>query len=142
MKNPASYIREKLVILLNDTITYNGAVVSCYSGNGEVTAYQILIRDATDTNLSTRDSFSGRWTQVIEVISEQETSLHKHVDAIGNSVLSVLIPSPKISPLNGNSDFQIGVIRKEGQRYMDETSGEGTFINRLLITISFIITQI
>lgn len=141
MKNPAPYIRQKLVDLLS-TITYNDKAVPVHATQGEVLPYQIYLGDTTDTPIDNRDGFTGRWEQVIEVISEGPNSVHRHVDSIAESILITLKPSPRASPFTGNDVFQIGAVKKEGQRYRDEPSGEGTFINRLIIRISFLVTQI
>lgn len=141
MKNPAPYIRTSLVALLNNTITYNSLPVPCYEGGGEVTPYQILIEDTTDRTVRIRDTFSYRFEQVIEVVSEQQTNLRKHVDAIGGEVMNKILPTPMTKGISNNSDFQIASIEKIGQRYLDEASGQETFINRLILRYEFLIVE-
>ncbi len=142
MKSAAPYIREKLVTVLNDTVTYEGAAVPAYTGQGEVRDYQILIRDPRQTDISTRDSFNGRWEVEIEIVSEQTTNLTRHIDAIGAGVMNLMKPAPKTSSLTGNHEFEIAAVKMEGFRYLDEQSGEGTFINRLILRYTFLTTQI
>lgn len=142
MKNPAPYIREQLVVLLNETITYDSVDVPCYEGEGEVMKYQILLVGQLKSNRSTRDSFNWQCEQRVEVISEQETNVHAHVDAIGAEVMNRIKPTPKTHGFTNSSDFQIGVVRIEIMDYIDEPSGEGTMINRLPLRITFLITQI
>lgn len=141
MKNPAPYIRQSLIVLLNNTITYNGSPVPCYEGSGAVTPYQILIEDTTDRPVRIRDTFSYRFEQSIEVVSEQQTNLRKHVDAIGGQVMNKILPTPMTKGISGNSDFQIVGIEKIGQRYIDEVSGQRTFINRLILRYEFLIVE-
>lgn len=142
MKNPANYIRQQLIALLDETITYDSIDVPCYSGNGEVTKYQILLKDLTrPQDLDNRDSFAGRWEQQIEVISEQVDNVRKHVNNIGEEVMEILRPTPRTTGIASNADFQIGSVKSGSPTYIDEQSGEGTFINRLILRVSFLITQ-
>jgi hypothetical protein len=141
MKNPAPYIREQLTALLHETITYNGVPVPCYSGNGEITPYQILLRDQSSTDERRRDAFNEKFEQVIEVVSEQETSLQKHIDAIGAQVMAILKPTPQTKGLADSVDYKIIAFKKLSQNYVTEESGEGTYINRLILRYSFFITQ-
>lgn len=141
MKNPASYIRTSLIVLLNGTITYDGVQVPCYEGEGEVTPYQILLMDQVKTNRGNRDAFAWLCEQRIEVISEQQTSLHKHVDAIAEGVLQILKPTPKTSWLVGGVDFQVLNVDVEIGRYIDEPSGEGTMVNRLPLMLKCLVMQ-
>jgi hypothetical protein len=136
MKNPAPYIRENLVTLLDSVITYDGVLIPAYEGQGEVTKYQILLREQTMSEQNDRHSFNDQFEQLIEVISEQETSLHKHIDAIGAEVMNILA-----SGIPGSADFQLINARRVSQSYIDEESGEGTYINRLLLRYNFLIVQ-
>lgn len=128
--------------LLDRTITYDTIDVPCYSGDGEVTAYQILVRNPTHIDKPIRGSFVGRWEIELEVISEQRNNQTKHIDVIGGEVMHILKPTPNTSPLTGNEEFQISGVRLAGHRYIYEESGEGSYINRLLLRLSFLITQI
>lgn len=141
MKNPAAYIREKLVALLHETITYASTPVPCYEGEGEVIPYQILLAGQVKTNRHNRHAFNWRCEQRIEVISEQTTNLHKHVDAIAASVLVILKPTPRLSAFTGNVDFRVINVDLEFRDYIDEPSGEGTMINRLPLVLTFLLGQ-
>jgi hypothetical protein len=141
MKNPAPYIREQLVNLLDNAITYDGAQVPCYEGQGEVTKYQILIREQSMNERDDRHSFNDEFSQLIEVVSEQATSLHKHVDAIGSQVMDLMKPDTFTKGIADSADFQLLHVKRTSQGYMDEQSGEGTYINRLILRYNFLIVQ-
>jgi hypothetical protein len=141
MKNPAPYIREQLVNLLDNAITYDGAQVPCYEGQGEVTKYQILIREQSMNERDDRHSFNDEFSQLIEVVSEQATNIRRHVDAIGAQVLAILKPDTFTSGLADSADFQVMSVKRVSQSYLDEQSGEGTYINRLLLRYNFLIVQ-
>jgi hypothetical protein len=141
MKNPASYIRQQLRVLLHETITYDSVDVPCYEGQGEVEKYQILLQSAFNQERGYRDAFVDHFEQVIEVVSEQDTSLHKHVDQIAGEVMDKIQPTTNTHGLSSNNDFQIGRAKLLSQNYRDEPSGEGTFINRLILRYQFIIVE-
>lgn len=141
MKNPAPYVRNVLVTLLNNQITYGGQQVPCYEGEGETIPYQILIREQSIGAPKDKHTMSGRFEQVIEVISEQQTNLRKHVDAIGEQVMDLIKPTALSQGFYGNTDFQVCTIKKISQNYLDEPSGDGSYINRLIIRLQFLIIE-
>lgn len=130
--NPSPYIREQIIALLNGTINYDSVNVPCYEGQGEVVPYQILIGETTARKAGTKNSRAWQVEQVIEVVSEQQTNLRKHVDAIGSEVMELFsIPD--------SATWQIGSIVEPSINYLDDQSGEGTYINRLLLRYNFLI---
>ena len=143
MKNVAPYIREGLVTLLNNTITYDAQLIPAYSGEGEVRAYQIIIASQNgnpDNNY--RDAFVNGFEQVIEIVSEQANNTNSHVDAIGEQTMALITPTRQATGLADSADFITVNARLIGQTYLGEPSGEGTFINRLILRYSFLITQL
>lgn len=139
MNNPSAFIRQQLVTLLNEVIAYDGVQVPCYEGQGEEVKYQILIEETSARKAGTKNSRAWQIEQVIEIVSEQPTNLRKHIDAIGESVMQLMNPGVNTQGLNGNATWQIGTIVEPSMNYLDEPSGEGTFINRLFLRYNFLI---
>lgn len=141
MKNPAPFIRESLVTLLNGTITYNAVPVPCYEGEGEKTPYQINLVELSRSGRDFRDAFHGQYEQVIEIVSMQATNMNKHVDAIGGEVMQLIKPTPKTTGIPSGSDFVVGAVKVISTNYLDEEADDGQHINRLILRISFLITE-
>ncbi len=141
MKNPSPYIRSQLVTLLNGVINYDSQSVPCYEGEGEDVKYQIFLAEQNVAEKDTKHSFNSEFEQVIEVTSEQHTNLRKHVDIIGGEVMNLLKPTPTTKGVLSNTDFQITHLRKVSQNYLTENSGEGKYINRLILRYQIKITE-
>lgn len=142
MKNPAPYVKAKFFELLNGNVNYQSADVPVKEQGGKrVVPYMVLIGEFSLTDRSTKHSFSARASQLISVVHEGTgTLLHEHVDAIGDQVMDLIIPAPRT--VLETDEFQITAIRKASQNYLDEPSGSGAFITRLLIRYDFLVNQL
>lgn len=133
MKNPAPYLRQKLFALLDGNVSYDGnqvEVVEAGSGT-EGMRHQIFIGEYSDSDRSNKNTFAANATQLIEVMAEQSDSTKKAVDAIGELVNDIIMPSPASANLNGN-DFMI-VVSRPSISHIVEDSGSGTKLVRLLL---------
>lgn len=139
MNNPSPYVRQQLAALLNESIAYDGVQVPCYEGQGETVTYQILIGETSARKAGTKNSRAWQMEQVIEVVSEQQTNLRKHVDAIGESVMALINPTMLTQGINSGAVWDVGTIVEPSINYLDESSGEGSFINRLFLRYNFLI---
>lgn len=139
MRNPSPYIREQLHSLLNETIVYNGKSVPAFEGQGEGVDYQVLIGETSARKQGTKNSRAWQMEQVIEVVSEQETNLRKHVDAIGEEVMQKMNPTMLTAGIADSAVWQVGTIPEPSINYLDEPSGDGKFINRLILRYNFLI---
>jgi hypothetical protein len=142
MKNPAPYIRTALVTLLNETITYDGVDVPCYSGEGEDSdRFQIFLNEPTWNARNDKSSFTKRFTQPIEVVSKQETNMNTHVDAIAGEIMELLNPTPTAKVIPDSADFQVFSVEADNPNYISEPNGEGQYLNRIIINYNFFINQ-
>lgn len=141
MKNPAPFIRTTLVTLLNGVITYEGVQVPCYEGEGELTPFQIILAEQTGIDEDDRHSFNTELEQLIEIVSRQSTNLRKHVDAIGGEVMNLIRPTPTTKGLADGADFQVRHIKVGRPNYITEQEDDGTYINRMLLRITFSLTE-
>jgi hypothetical protein len=141
MKNPAPFIRESLVTLLDGAITYEGETVHCYEGEGEEgERYQILLAEQNINGRDDKSSSNNEVSQLIEVISQQSTDLNKHVDAIGAEVMELMQPSVITKGMADSADFQVMNLHGPFQTYRKEHNADG-FVNRLLLRYTFLIVQ-
>ena len=141
MKNPAPYIRTALVTLLNGTITHDGSPVPCYSGEGELVPYQIIIGDETWSRENDKASFMQDFTQPIEVVSMQATNTKAHVNEIMGSIVLLMTPTPTTKGIADSADFQVLNLEADNPQHISEVAQDGTFINRLIINYRFFINQ-
>lgn len=142
MKNPAPYLRKAFFDLLDGQVSYDSTTVAVYEGEGRVSKYQILIGELSISDRSDKHSFSGRGSQLISIVNEGPGKLvHKHIDAIGDLVMDLIQPAPRENGIDVD-EFQIIGLKKESQNYLDERSGTGGYITRLLLRYSFFINQI
>lgn len=146
MKNPAPYLRKTLFTLLSGNVTYddgkgfNQAVDVVESGSGtEGVRYQIFLGDYSDADRSNKHTFAANATQVIEVVAEQNDSVKKYVDEIGELVNDLILPTTHAKNLNG-SDFQV-IVNRPSINHIVEDSGDGTKIVRLLLRYSLLINH-
>jgi hypothetical protein len=141
LKNPAPYIQKAFYDLLRDQVVYKSANVPVKeSGGKRVVPFMILIGEFTWTDRSTKHSFSGRGSQLITIVDEGTGTLHHgNVDAIGNEVMDLIIPTPR-TVIDGDQ-FQITALRKRSQNYLDEPGGDGGYVTRLLLRYDFLINQ-
>jgi hypothetical protein len=147
MKNPAPHIRKAIYAALLGNTTYNdgegyNTTVPVYENQGTEEQYQILIGEYSDADRSTKNNFGATGRQVIEIVSERQDSVRKHVDAIGDIVMSVLKPTIRDTEVLSDSEFQIMIKGKPDLRHLTEDSGEGSKIVRLLITMNLLTTEI
>jgi hypothetical protein len=146
MKNPAPYLRRTIFSLLDGNVTYNdgkgfnGTVEVVESGSGSANArYQIFIADYSDADRSNKQNFGANASQLIEVVAEQHDSVKKHVDAIGELVNDLILPTTQTKNLNG-SDFQI-IVNRPSINHIIESSGSGQQIVRLLLRYNLFISH-
>jgi hypothetical protein len=110
------------------------------SGSGtEGIRYQIFLGDYSDADRSNKHTFGANATQVIEVVAEQNDSVKKYVDEIGELVNDLILPTTQAKNLNG-SDFQV-VVNRPSINHIVEDSGDGTKIVRLLLRYSLLINH-
>ena len=139
MKNPAPYIRKAFFSLLNGTVG-----VPVFEGEGDASLHeQIIIADQSWTDRSTKHSFTGTFSQLIEIVTEVpgKKASRNRVDEIGETVMQLVQPTPRTIGL-AETEFQIIGLNKENQSYLIEESGSGSKIVRLLIRYGFIVNQI
>lgn len=143
MINPAPYVRQAFFALLNEAVTYNGNDVPVFENEGmHGLPAQILIAEQTWNDRSTKHSFTGNFSQLIEVVTESKgTSGRKAVDEIGGQVMHLVQPGPRSTGLV-ETQFQIIGLKKESQNYLSDEGQAGTKIVRLLIRYIFIVNQI
>jgi hypothetical protein len=138
MKNPAPYLRKTLFTLLYGNVTYDSSLVPVVeSGSGDLVPYQIFIGEYSDADRSNSHEWGADATQVLEVVAEQGTPVKKHVDAIGELVTNLIMPTPLSAKLNSD-DFHINVTRPS-INHIIENSGDGTFIVRLILRYNLLI---
>jgi hypothetical protein len=143
MKIPFEVVKAQEIVLLNNTISYSGVQVPCFSSVAENVQYQIFLHSITSAPArNVRGAFVYNCEQLIEVISEQTDSIESHVNLIGNEVLKILKPTKETSPLIGDADFKISSVSIDGLSHRNEQTSDLNWVNRLLIRISFIITQL
>jgi hypothetical protein len=142
MKNPAPYLRRKILALLDGNVSYDGADVDVVeSGSGsEGIGYQIFIGEYSDADSSNKHTFGANATQVIEAVSEQNDSTKKAVDAIGELVMNLIHPTTQSDLLSG-TDFKVIVVGRPSINHLVEDSGSGTTIVRLLLRYNLLITH-
>lgn len=142
MKNPVPYLRKAFFDLLDGQVTYLSESIPVLSGEGNEVRFEIFIAETSITDRSDKHSFSGRGSQLIEVVERGTGKLvHKHVDAIGEQVMDLIQPAPRETGIS-TTEFQIIGLKKDSQNYLDERSGTGSYITRLLLRYSFYINQI
>jgi hypothetical protein len=146
MKNPAPYLRKTIFALLSGNVTYNdgkgfnGVVDVVESGSGTVgVTYQIFIGEYSDNDRSNKHNFGANASQLIEVVAEQNDSAKKHVDAIGELVNDLILPTTQSKNLNG-ADFQV-IVNRPSINHIIEDSGDGTKIVRLLLRYNLFISH-
>lgn len=147
MKNPAPYLRKTIFTLLSGNITYNdgkgfnGVVDVVESGSGTVgVRYQIFIGEYSDSDRSNKQTFGANASQLIEVVAEQNDSVKKYVDEIGELVMNLIKPTTTSNLLSG-TDFTILVKGKPSQNHIIEDSGDGSKIVRLLLRYSLLTNE-
>lgn len=142
MKNPAPYLRKAIFSLLSGHVSYLEAQVPVVEGEGNEVRFEIFIAETSISDQSDKHSFTGRGSQLIEIVERGTGKLvHKHVDAIGELVMNLIQPAPRQTGIT-TTEFQIMSLAKESQNYLDERSGSGSYITRLLLRYSFLINQI
>jgi hypothetical protein len=146
MKNPAPYLRRTLFSLLDGNVTYNdgegfnGTVEVVESGSGTTgLKYQIFIGDYSDSDRSNKHTFGANASQLVEVVAEQNDENKKYVDAIGELVNDLILPTTQTKNLNG-SDFQV-IVNRPSINHIIENSGDGTKIVRLLLRYNLFISH-
>lgn len=138
MKNPAPYLRRTLFTLLNVNVSYNAANVPVYENDEDHDdALQIVIGDYSDADRSNAHEFGANATQVIEIVSWQDTGAKKTVDAIGELVNNIIMPTPQSATLNG-ADFHI-IVNRPSINHIIEDSGNKKKIVRLILRYSLLI---
>jgi hypothetical protein len=141
MINPAPYLRQKLFALLNNAISYDGQSVPVYESEGKDTdKVQIIIGEFTTADASNHTTFNSRARQVIEVISQQPKTTKKIVDIIGQSVTTTLQPDRHTDTMSGD-DFQVMIQGAPSINYLDEVSGSGSKIIRLILGYDLLVIQ-
>lgn len=141
MINPAPYIRQTIFALLNNAITYDGSVVPVYESEGKDSdKVQIIIGDFNTADESNHTTFNSRARQVIEVISQQPKTTKKIVDIVGQSVTTTLQPDRHTDTMSG-TDFQVMLKGGPSVNYLDEVSGSGNKIVRLILGYDLLIIQ-
>lgn len=141
MKNPAPYLRRTLFTLLNGNISYNSATIPVYENDEDHDdALQIVIGEYSDADMSNKENFQARGSQVVEVVSFQTTGAKKTVDAVGELVMDEIHPTTKSSVLSG-TDFQVLIQGKPSQNYLIEDDGSGQKIVRLIMRFNLLINE-
>lgn len=141
MKNPAPYLRRTLFALLNGNVTYDSNVIPVYENDEDHDdALQIVIGEYSDADMSNKDNFQARGSQVLEVVSFQTTGAKKVVDAVGELVMDEIHPTTKSDTLSG-VDFQVMIQGKPSQNHLIEDSGNGIKIVRLILRFNLLINQ-
>ena len=142
MIHPAPDIRKRLMVLLDDNISYEGQNVPVYEGeDSPVLPYKILIGSYTDADASNKNRFGTRARQVVEVVGEQSTGIKKHVDAIGKDVVTAVHPTNR-SQLLATAELTVIVLGKPATSHLIEESGDGKKIVRLLLAFDLLIYEI
>lgn len=145
MKIPSSYLREKLGSLLN-AITYDdgegfNGTVPVVASEGAESKYQIFIGSYSDASRSNKKEFAGRARQDIEVVEMDARSRRfTHVDAIGELAANDVHPTVG-SNLLSNTDFSILIVGKPSVNHLSESSGDGSYINRLILSFDLLINE-
>lgn len=143
MKIPSSYLRKKIGSLLDGSVTYDDGegfndLVPVVASEGVESKYQIFIGDYSDADRSNAHVFGANATQVIEIVeTDAPVRRFSNVDAIGELVTALLMPSPQGAVMNG-TDFHI-VVNRPSVNHISEPSGTGKIINRLLLRYSLLI---
>lgn len=141
MKNPAPYIRTALVTLLNGTITHDGSPVPCYSGEGELVPFQIIIGDESWSRQNDKSSFMQDFTQPIEVVSMGMVNTKTDVSEIMGSVMLLMTPTPTTKGIPDSADFQVLNLEADNPVHITEVADDGKFVNRLILNYRFFINQ-
>jgi hypothetical protein len=142
MKNPAPYIRKKLFALLNNAVTYESAAVPVYENEGQASiAAQILIKEYSDASKNNKHFFGANARQIIEVVTERNDSVTKHVDAIAEMVMDLIQPSPREGAIVSDDDFNVMIVGKPSMNLLTEDSGSGTKIVRRILTYNLLINH-
>jgi hypothetical protein len=144
MINPAPHIRKAFYSLLNGAVSYEGAVVSVIEGEDiSLEANRIVIgEDNLTSGQSDKHSFSGNYTQLIEVVTERTGSNPtKHADTIANQVMNLVQPSPRGTGLV-SSEFQIIGLTLSSRNVVRDEGANNSKIVRVLLRYSFNVNQI
>lgn len=141
MKNPVPYIRKSLFTLLNGQVMNGTDAVPVYEGEGGKVPYQVLIKEYSDADKSNKQFFSGKASQIIEIVGEQHDASAKVVDQIAGEVMNLIKPDTRTSGIPDSVDFQVMIIGKPSISNLTEDSGSGTKIIRRILRYSLIIIE-
>lgn len=132
MKHPAPYLRRTLVALLNGNVAYNSSAIPVYDTEGDDVPLKIILGNYADADRSNDQGFGATATQVIEVVSVQNTAAKKTVDEVGEQVMNIIHPQVATTTLDG-ADFNI-IVSRPSINYITENAGSGVKIVRLILT--------
>lgn len=140
MKNPAPYLRRTLFTLLNGNVSYNAANVPVYENDEDHDdALQIVIGEYADADNSNKENFQARGSQVIEIVSFQSTGAKKTVDAVGELVMDLILPTTRAKNLDGD-DFSV-IVNRPSLNHLTEDAGNGLKIVRLILRFNLLINE-
>lgn len=141
MKNPAPYLRQTINTLLKNAITYDGAAVPVYESEGSASdKVQIIIGEYSDADNSNKKTYGATARQVIQIVSQQPKTTRKIVDLVGEQVDDILMPTQTAEELSGDV-WQVIMNGKSNVTYLDEVSGSGSKISRLILTYNLLIIK-
>lgn len=141
MKNPAPHIRRALFTVLNGNVSYDSSNVPVYENEGLTVPLQILIREYSDSDRSTKNNFGANASQTIEIVSEQNDSTRKTVDEVGELVMDLIKPDTRTNENLSDSDVQVMITGKPSISHLTENSGSSTKIVRLILRYNFLIVD-
>jgi hypothetical protein len=143
MKIPSSYLREKIASLIDGNVSYDDGegfndVVPVVSSDGVESKYQIFIGEYSDASGRNADINEASARQFVEII-EMDAPVKKftHVDAIGEMVTDIIMPTTQSALLNG-TDFHI-IVNRPSVRHLSEETGDKKITNRLILGYDFLI---
>lgn len=141
MINPAPYIRTQFFALLNNAISYEGNNVPVYDSEGKDTdPIKIVFGEFTGADDSNKTTFNTRARQVIEVISQHPKGMRKAVDVVGRAVTTTIQPDRHTDTMSGD-EFQVMLWGGPSVNYLDDVSGSGAKLIRLILGYDMTIVQ-
>lgn len=137
MKDVTKALRKKYFELLNNNVIINGAAVPVYYKyipNIINTAYYIVLTTVSNTIISTKQSRITDTSLQIGIYTKDTTANAGAIaDEIAEQVKDIIIPFPVNNRIDLSPDFQVVVLKPDGDQSPDALQIDDTiFINRFL----------